>query len=199
MGDAAVNYDGYFRYKDYRRWPDDERWELVDGQAMAMGAPSATHQRMLAWLYRRFYDYFEAMPCEVFFAPFDVLLPDGDEDDDEVSTVVQPDLMVFCEPGTVGDKYARGAPSLVIEIISPSSSKWDQNEKFRRYERAGVREYWIVDPLAKWLCVYTLGDNGAYGKGRLYEKGDKDALARSALYPGLELNAAELLGWDAPA
>ena len=128
---------------------------------MAMGAPSATHQRMLAWLYRRFYDYFEAKPCEVFFAPFDVLLPDGDEDDDEVSTVVQPDLMVFCEPG--------------------------------------VREYWIVDPLAKWLCVYTLGENGAYGKGRLYERGDKDAVARSLLFPGLELNAAELLGWDAPA
>lgn len=197
MGEAAVVDEGYFRYRDYAAWPEDERWELIDGQAMAMGAPSATHQRLLGQMYLRFAEYFDDKPCEVLFAPFDVLLPEGAEEDEDVATVVQPDLMVFCGGGVVGEKYARGAPTLVVEIISPSSSKWDLNDKFRRYERAGVREYWVVDPLAKWLCVYLLDEGGAYGKGRLHERGGKAAPAASEVFPGLELDASALLGWEA--
>ncbi len=197
MGEAAVNFDGHFRYRDYSAWPSDERWELIDGRAMAMAAPSAAHQRLLLALARRFCDYFDHKPCEVFIAPFDVLLPEGDEADDEVATVVQPDLMVFCEASAIKERYARGSPSLAVEILSPSSSKWDLNDKFRRYERSGVREYWVLDPIAKWLCVYALGESGAYGKGRLYEPGDGESVARSELYPGLEIDAGEFLGWPA--
>ena len=169
MGEPALINDGLFTYRDYVTWPDDERWELVDGVAMAMAAPSAAHQRLLGQLFRWFAEYLDDKPCEVLFAPFDVLIPDGDEDDDDVDTVVQPDLMVFCDKSKVLMKYARGAPELVVEILSPSTSKWDQNDKFRRYERAGVREYWVIDPLGKWINVYSRGENGRFGKGDLYE------------------------------
>lgn len=169
MGEPALKDDGLFSYGDYATWPEDERWELVDGVAMAMAAPSAAHQRVLLKLSRSLADFLDDKPCEVFLAPFDVLIPDGDEADDDIDTVVQPDIMVFCDERKVLDKYARGAPELVVEILSPSTSKWDQNDKFRRYERAGVREYWVIDPLGKWINVYSLGENGRFGKGDLYE------------------------------
>ncbi len=169
MGEPALMDEGLFSYRDFATWPDDERWELVDGVAMAMAAPSAAHQRLLGRLFRKFSDYLDDKPCEVIIAPFDVLIPDGDEADDDIDTVVQPDIMVFCDDKKVLDKYARGAPELAVEILSPSTSKWDQNDKFRRYERAGVREYWVIDPLGKWINVYSLGANGCFGKGDLYE------------------------------
>lgn len=169
MGEPALMDEGLFSYRDYATWPDDERWELIDGVAMAMAAPSAAHQRVLLRLSRSIGEFLDGKPCELFIAPFDVLIPDGDEDDEDIDTVVQPDLMVFCDDKKVLEKYARGAPELAVEILSPSTSKWDQNDKFRRYERAGVREYWVIDPLGKWINVYSLGANCRFGKGDLYE------------------------------
>jgi Uma2 family endonuclease len=113
--------------------------------------------------------FLEDIPCEVLVAPLDVLIPDGDEDDDDIDTVVQPDIMVFCDRGKLLKKYARGAPGLVVEILSPSTLKWDQNDKFRCYERAGVKEYWVIDPLGRWLNSYASGPEHKFGKGELYE------------------------------
>ncbi len=192
MGEPALKDDGLFSYGDYATWPDDERWELVDGVAMAMAAPSAAHQRMLMKLMRVFADFLDDKPCEVFIAPFDVLIPDGDEDDDDVDTVVQPDLMVFCDTNKIFTKYARGAPELVVEILSPSTSKWDQNDKFRRYERAGVREYWVVDPLGKWITVYVLNDKGKFGRGDLFESLTPRGTVSSKALEGFSLDPAIL-------
>jgi len=188
MGEAALMDDGLFTYRDYATWPDDERWELIDGVAMAMAAPSAAHQRVLLKLVRLFADYLDDKPCEMFFAPFDVLIPDGDEDDDDIDTVVEPDLMVFCDDRKVLEKYARGAPELAVEILSPSTSKWDQNDKFRRYERAGIREYWIIDPLGKWINVYTRKEDGRFGKGNLFERLNPRGLVPSSLLEGFSVD-----------
>lgn len=192
MGVPALRNDGLFCYRDYATWPNDERWELVDGVPMAMAAPSAEHQRILARLFRLYAEYFDGKPCEVLFAPFDVLMPEGDEADDDVETVVQPDLMVFCDPETVKDRYARGVPTLVVEVLSPSTSKWDQNEKYRRYERAGVGEYWIVDPAGRWACVYARMVGQRFDKGILKEASLPDHLVASARFPGLVVDLARV-------
>jgi len=184
--------EGLFSYRDYATWPDDERWELVDGVAMAMAAPSAAHQRLLGRLFRVFADFLNDKPCELFIAPFDVLIPDGDEAEDDIDTVVQPDIMVFCDDRKVLEKYARGAPELAVEILSPSTSKWDQNDKFRRYERAGVREYWVIDPLGKWINVYSLGGNGRFGKGDLYEPLTPRGPVHSKLLEGFSVDPVGL-------
>lgn len=194
MGEPALINDGLFTYRDYATWPDDERWELIDGVAMAIAAPSAAHQRLLGQMFRLFAEYLDDKQCEVLFAPFDVLIPDGDEDDDDIDTVVQPDLMVFCDKNKVLTKYARGAPELVVEILSPSTSKWDQNDKFRRYERAGVREYWVVDPLGTWINVYSRGANGRFGKGDLYEPLTPRGPAPSRLLEGFSIDPNGLFG-----
>jgi Uma2 family endonuclease len=192
MGEPALKNEGYFTYKDYVSWPDDERWELVDGVPMAMAAPSVTHQRILGILFRAFSGFLEDKSCEVLFAPLDVLIPDGDEDDDDIDTVVQPDIMVFCDRDKLLKKYARGAPELVVEILSPSTSKWDQNDKFRRYERAGVREYWVIDPLGQWLCVYARDPDGKFGKGELYEVPGSKKLVSSTVLEGFSLDPVRI-------
>ncbi len=106
----------------------------------------------------------------------DVLIPRADEADDEVDSVVQPDIVVFCDGSRIREDNARGAPDLAVEILSPSTSNVEgssetigQNEKFRLYERAGVREYWVVDPAGQWLCVYRLGAGGLFDEGELRE------------------------------
>ena len=157
MGDPASAPDERFTYRHYRSWPDDERWELIDGRAWAMSpAPLRSHQKLSGRLFHRLSAYLEGKPCEVYAAPFDVLLPAGDEPDDEVDSVVQPDLVVVCDKSKLTRAGARGAPDLVVEILSPSSSRKDQREKFELYQSRGVREYWVLDPAGEWLCVYRL-------------------------------------------
>ncbi len=131
---------GRFTYRNYRTWPDSERWELIDGQAWAMSPASRRrHQEVSGALFRKIGNFLEGKPCKVYEAPFDVLLPASDEDDDEVATVVQPDIAVFCDRSKLTERGARGAPDLVVEILSPSTSRKDLREKFDRYQRAGVR------------------------------------------------------------
>jgi len=197
VADPAIDVSAHYAYRDYRAWPDDERWELIRGEAWMMGAPTTTHQRLVAALYR---DVFAALPeggpCEAFFAPVDVLLPRHPADsDDEVDTVVQPDLIVVCDPSKVRDKFVRGAPDLVVEILSPSTSGKDQREKYRVYEESGVREYWIVDPAGKWFERYELGPDGRYGKPTLREPwGVDQSPVPSAVVEGFSLDREALLG-----
>ena len=97
-------------------------------------------------------------PCKLYAAPFDVRLNGaGDEDD----TVVQPDIVVVCDKSKLDDKGCNGAPDMVIEILSPSSTRHDMFIKFIRYQKAGVREYWVVDPDVKKVIAYIL-ENGRY-------------------------------------
>jgi Uma2 family endonuclease len=127
-------------YADYATWPDDERWELIDGHAYAMTpSQSIRHQQILGVLCYLVGQYFEGKPCQVLAAPVDVLLPQGEESDDQIDTVVQPDLLVVCDPAKVERKFVRGAPDLVIEILSESTAPRDLGKKLDLYERHGVR------------------------------------------------------------
>ena len=89
----------HFSYADYLHWQDDQLWELIDGEALLMApAPTRLHQHLVAKLCRQIDEYLDDKPCEVYIAPFGVRLPEGDRSDDQIDTVVQPDLSIFCPP-----------------------------------------------------------------------------------------------------
>lgn len=157
-----------YTYADYASWPEDQRYELIDGVAYAMTEPNRRHQAIVGEVYRQIANALEGHPCRVYLAPFDVRLPKADEADAQVDTVMQPDLSVFCDRRKLDDKGARGAPDWVIEVLSPNTAGHDHILKRRVYERAGVREYWLVHPTDRIVTVYWLID-GEYGRPDVYE------------------------------
>ena len=188
MGPLAYKLEELFTYGDYRTWNDDERWELIDGIPFCMSpAPKVVHQSILMELGKQFAVYLTGKPCKVFPAPFDVRLPEADENDDLVTTVVQPDLTVICDKGKLDEAGCRGAPDLVVEILSPGTAQKDLKIKFVRYERAGVREYWIVDPTAQTVMVFFLGADGRYGRPSVYVDTDRPLVG---IFPDLEIDLA---------
>ncbi|MBI4778090.1 Uma2 family endonuclease, partial [Candidatus Desantisbacteria bacterium] len=130
MGFEARKKEERFTYGDYLKWPDDQRWELIDGVAYDMSpAPSRKHQKVVGELFAQFHSYLKDKSCEVYVAPFDVRLPEVDEGvaplaaDEEIITVVQPDIVVVCDRDKLDDRGGRGAPDIVIEILSPWTAK----------------------------------------------------------------------------
>jgi len=163
--------DGTFTYADYLTWPEGERWELIDGVAYNMSpAPVPGHQLLLLNLVRRIADITDDQPCEPYLAPFDVRLSERNADDEETTTIVQPDISVFCNPELIDERGAHGAPDLVVEILSPSTGYRDQTEKLALYERFGVREYWIVNGDARWVMVYRMGPDDRFTKPDYYRE-----------------------------
>jgi Uma2 family endonuclease len=159
-------------YAEYCAWPEDVRYELIDGQAYAMSpGPNRRHQEVVGELFRQVADALEGTPCRVYVAPFDIRLPRGSEADDDVDTVVQPDISVICDRSKLDDRGCRGAPDWVIEVLSPSSASHDQILKRALYERHGVREYWVIHPVDRIVTVYRLVD-GAYGRPDIFELED---------------------------
>jgi Uma2 family endonuclease len=197
MGLPRYQSDEVFCYADYCDWPEDERWELIDGVAYDMcAAPSRRHQDFSAYLYLVFGNYLKGKTCRYYPAPFDVILTEeGMSSIDEARTVVQPDLSVICDPDKLIDQGCHGAPDLIVEILSPSTSKKDMDEKFHLYERFGVREYWIIDPAAEYIRQFTLQKDGRYDKGVLIHPaafGAKRIIVESLVLPGFTVNAKEL-------
>lgn len=168
MADRAFKHDRHYTYGDYRSWPDDERWELIDGVAWKMSAaPASEHQRLSWALAGQIRAALKGSECLGFAAPFDVfpLVGPGDSSEeaiDDADTVVQPDLVVVCDRAKLVERGCIGPPDLVIEIVSPSSMSKDLSVKPGLYERAGVKEYWVVVPAYETILVFTLGDDGKY-------------------------------------
>ena len=155
-------------YADYLSWPEDVRYELIDGVAYSMAGPDLAHQEIVGEVYRQLANALEGHPCRPFVAPFDVLLPRPGQNDDETDTVVQPDVLVVCDPAKLGRRGVRGAPDLVVEVLSPTTAGHDQVLKRRVYERAGVREFWLIHPTDRVVTIYRLLD-GTYGKPDIQE------------------------------
>jgi Uma2 family endonuclease len=183
---------GGYTYGDYREWPADERWELLDGIAWNMSpAPSPDHQTILGALFRKIADITDRTGCTTFPAPLDVRLPDdAHQSAEETTTVVQPDISVFCDPSKLDEKGAHAAPDLVVEILSPSTGYKDQTEKLALYERHGVREYWVVNGDAGWVMLYRLQPDRRYGKPDYYRR---DESVHSEVLGGEEIAAAAFL------
>jgi Uma2 family endonuclease len=157
----AEKYEETPRYTwaDYLEWDENVRIELLDGEAVAMAPPSGTHQGVVGELFYRIRGFLEGKPCKVYPAPYAVRLnPREDSRDD---TVFEPDIVVVCDPVKLDKHGCKGAPDLVVEVLSPSTIRHDRIVKFRKYQQAGVREYWIVDPETQSIQACVL-ENGRY-------------------------------------
>jgi Uma2 family endonuclease len=169
MGLAVKLNTEHFSYADYLRWPDHERWELIDGVAYDMStAPSRRHQKILVELTRQFSNYLLDKTCEVYAAPFDVRLPEAGEKEEDIKTVLQPDISIICDPAKLDEKGCLGSPDLVVEIVSPATVHKDMREKLLIYERFGVKEYWIIQPGDQILMVFRLQEGKKYNRPDIY-------------------------------
>ena len=140
-------------------WDEQDRIELIDGYPVMMAPPSRVHQKISGELFGQLRDYLKGKKCEIYHAPFAVRLFERDgERPEDVDTLVEPDISVVCDPDKLDKIGCKGAPDLVIEILSPSTTRHDRFTKFNLYQRAGVREYWIVDPSSKSVQVFVLED-----------------------------------------
>jgi Uma2 family endonuclease len=175
-------------WSDYRSWPDDQRWELIGGVAVAMSpAPSTRHQIVSGNLFSRLNQILSGRPCRPFSAPTDVKLSDLD--------VVQPDLLVVCDPARIMPTHIEGAPDIVVEVLSPATSARDLSEKKALYERSGVREYLVVDPLEHYAIRFLLGAEG-FDKGTVFAADEPLVLAT---LENLEIPLWEVLELEGPA
>jgi Uma2 family endonuclease len=173
MGPLAINRADKYTYKDYLSWENDERWELIHGYPHCMTpAPSRRHQEISIELLRQFANFLLDKPCNVYGAPFDVRFPEGGEKDDDIQTVVQPDISVVCDRSKLDDRGCKGSPDLIVEIISLATARKDMKEKFLLYEEAGVKEYWIVDPAARTVMVFRQAEVCRFGRPEIYSEED---------------------------
>ena len=142
--------------EDYWSLPDGQHAELIDGELFDMAAPSRTHQILRDDIFLALQTFINQNggDCRAFTSPFAVNL-NGDD-----SVYVEPDVLVVCNPNLISERACEGAPDLVVEVVSPSSRRMDYLTKADRYEKAGVREYWIVDPMDKKTAVYQFEQVG---------------------------------------
>ena len=173
--EMIVDVTKRYSYADYLSWIDNKRRELFNGLIKMMTpAPSRVHQRVASNLHRELSWYLKRKKCRVFFAPFDVRLPNnGEKDNDKIFTVVQPDISIICDLEKLDEAGCIGAPDMIIEIVSPSNSKRDVEEKFQLYQQHGVKEYWIVFPYEKTVNVFILNDKQKYELVGMYAEDAK--------------------------
>ena len=178
--------NGLYTYAEYLLWKFEERVELLKGKLFRMSAPSINHQRVSRKLTTKIDNYLEGKRCEVFSAPFDVVLKNPNGED---NTVLQPDLCVVCDPEKLADgKRCYGAPDWVLEIVSPSNVEKELSKKMHIYEEAGVVEYWVLRPEEKELDIFVLQDNGYIGlKPRFAGE-----VVSPQKFPDLQINLSEI-------
>lgn len=160
-------------YADYLQWNEDVRYEAFDGLIVNMTpAPTPKHQMIQVELSVEFGSFLRGKECQLFTAPIDVCLFASKETaHKDIKNWVQPDLLIVCDQNKIEEKRIIGAPDLVIEILSPSTARNDRLLKYNKYEEAGVKEYWIVDPLYETVEVFSLKDN-AFHRADVFLKND---------------------------
>jgi len=141
-----------YTVKDYYKWGDNPRMELINGYLYMMSpAPKPSHQEVIVKILRQIDTYLEGKKCKVYGAPIDVCFAKH--------SIVQPDVTIICDPKKTENNFrCEGAPDMIAEVLSPSTKSKDETEKLALYERFGVREYWIVDPIKYTVKVFLLRD-----------------------------------------
>ena len=157
-------------YADYLTWSRTYGDELIDGTAYVREPPAPTwsHQMIVGEVHRQIAIALDDKPCRVCLAPSDIRLPKSTEEDDQVDTVVQPDIFIVSDLRNVDVRGLRGAPDWLAEVLSPSTARHDQITKLPAYERAGVREVWLINPMARTVSIYQL-EAGHYGHPAVLE------------------------------
>ncbi|MBC7553227.1 MAG: Uma2 family endonuclease [Taibaiella sp.] len=177
-----------YSYADYLKWQFEERVELIKGKIFKMSRPDRMHQEISGYLFLAIGNYLKGKQCNVYSAPFDVRLPRKSKDDNDIITVVQPDISVICNKSILDFKGCLGAPDIVVEILSPSNNVVELKNKYEIYEEAGIKEYWVVSPQDKTFLVYTLV-NGRYVPSRLMVAGN---VVHSAVLEGFSLDLQDM-------
>lgn len=180
--------DTRLTYEDFLRFPDDGlRHELIDGVHYVTASPAWRHQELLGRLHLAIGNYLAVHPGigHVVLSPFDTVFSQWD--------VVEPDLLFVAtnQLDIVTEANIQGAPALVVEILSPSTRKRDLGIKQQLFDRGGVQEYWVVDPIAKDVAVYRRGPAGRLTKVTQLSADDAATLS-SPLLPGFELSVEQL-------
>ena len=175
--ELTLDMNKRYTYADYLTWLDGQTRELIHGFIQMMSpAPRLRHARVNTRILLNLGAIIEQHKgfCEVFTAPFDVRFPrKGETTDDKIDTVVQPNICVVCDLSKLDDRGCCGAPDMIVEILSPSTSRKDFTKKFSLYEEYGVKEYWIVHPNEQAINVFILQEDGKYDEGVTYEWGGK--------------------------
>ena len=179
---AAGQLEGY-TIDDIYNLPDGQRAELIDGQIYNMAPPSRTHQKLVNLFSWAITNYIRSQKgsCEVYPAPFAVFLNNDDRN------YVEPDISVICDKNKLNELGCSGAPDWLIEVISPSTERLDYGIKLFKYRSAGVKEYWIVNPLKNIVNVYDFEYDE---KTRLYSFDD---IITTCIYDDLDICISELL------
>lgn len=161
--------------------PDGERAELIDGTIYNMSPPNRLHQRISAELHTTINNYIKSKKgiCEVYAAPFAVFLNKDDKN------YVEPDISVICDQNKLNDSGCSGAPDWIIEIVSQSTKRRDYFTKLFKYRTAGVREYWIVDPIKNLITIYDYENENT----ELYTFADK---VKVSIYEDLEIDFSKI-------
>jgi Uma2 family endonuclease len=193
----ALDLNKRYTYADYLTWTDNKMRELLNGFIKTMSpAPTLAHARITMEISYLMIHYIKKRKghCKVFTAPFDIRFPQSGDitDNDKIYTVVQPDICVICDPAKLDNRGCLGAPDMIVEILSPSTLKYDLNEKFHLYEAAGVKEYWVVSPQMKAINIFTLQEDGKYDAGVVYEDGENEIKIPVQTLEGLSINLKEL-------
>ncbi|TVP50469.1 MAG: Uma2 family endonuclease [Mongoliibacter sp.] len=180
---------GNYTYADYLTWEMEEMTELIKGKVFKKAAAAARriHQWLTGNLYTEMNLFLRGKKCQAYIAPFDVRLPVKSKRDDQIHTVVQPDICVVCDLEKLDERGCVGAPDLVVEVLSAGNKQMELQRKYEVYEESGVKEYWIVDPEGKTVLIYTL-TQGKYSASRWMTVGD---VAISSVIKGFELDLEE--------
>lgn len=187
--EEPVETYGQYTYADYLTWKFDNMVEIIRGKLFKMtAAPGRIHQKIAAHLTAEFYQFLRGHPCHVYPAPFDVRLPLGAEKNEDIYTVVQPDLSIVCDLNKLDDAGCKGPPDLIVEILSPGNNRKDVFLKFKIYEESGVLEYWVIHPHEQTLVINRLVE-GVFLPSRFYTAGD---IVESQILPGFKLDLSLL-------
>ncbi|MEN0003598.1 MAG: Uma2 family endonuclease [Bacteroidota bacterium] len=193
-----------YTYADYLTWQFQERVELLRGLVRKMSpAPTDTHQRIILNLSFLFKGFLKGKKCQARPAPYDVRLIIAKDtpmsskrrktaksvSDEEIQTVVQPDLSVICDPSKIDRRGCLGSPDLVIEILSEGNNQDDTVEKFAIYESAGIPEYWMIHPYEQTVIIYILDNEGKYIGSKPYVPSTQ---LTSEVLPGLVIDVEEI-------
>ncbi len=187
MAMHAINNKMY-TYTDYLTLTENEPIEIIEGRILAMSpAPSRIHQKIISKIITELNNYITSNngECEVYPAPFDVILVNDDEEVNNSKNIVQPDISVICDKDKLNDKGCFGSPDMIIEVVSPYNPNNDYIKKLNLYDKYKVKEYWIVNPMKDTILVYTLEDNNGYGMPTIYTFKDK---IKVNIYDNLEID-----------
>ncbi len=191
---SQLDPNARYSYADYLNWHLDKAIELIRGKISLMSpAPSLEHQRISWQMSGQLFEYFRKEKCRAFAAPFDVRLYDRRKSvvaNQDIHTVVQPDLCVICDTEKLDPRGCLGAPDWIIEILSQGNSKKEMQTKFELYRESGVKEYWIIYPFEQAVHQFVLDE--AADKYELLHMFAGDDQAVPHLFPDCVIDLQEV-------